>query len=195
MELWILSVLAVGGVLAFLRPGSVHHESVKRRGTTVAVPVTDLGGPVDLYLTNIAADANRVALIKAIREHTGLGLKEAKDKVDNAPILLVQNMSEMRAAHFEQALAQSGAITSRRGGARPASDVQNDDFVEVELTVVGGNPIQVIRVVREFTHMGLSEAKGLVEAAPMVVCEGIPRAQAERMRAQFTAVGATVKLR
>src|SRR5690242_12205389 len=146
MELWVFGALAaVGGVLACLRPGTISHDSVKRRPTTLPPPAMDPGGSVHLYLTNIAADANRIQVIKVIRQYTPMGLKEAKDKVDNVPILLAQNLSEAGAARFEQDLATVGAITSRQAAPQPAADASEEDYVDVELTVVGESPIRVIK--------------------------------------------------
>jgi len=62
------------------------------------------------------------------------------------------------------------------------------------LTGVGEKKIQVIKVVREITGLGLKEAKDLVDGAPKPVKEGVPKAQAEEMKKKIEEVGGTVEL-
>ena len=63
------------------------------------------------------------------------------------------------------------------------------------LANAGGNKINVIKVVRELTGLGLKEAKDLVEAAPKPVKDGVPKAQAEEMKKKLVEAGATVELK
>src|SRR6266581_3316809 len=80
------------------------------------------------------------------------------------------------------------------GGAAAAPAEEKTDFT-VTLTEVGGNKINVIKVVREITSLGLKEAKDLVEAAPKPVKEGVNKAQAEEMKKKLTDAGATVEIK
>ncbi len=66
---------------------------------------------------------------------------------------------------------------------------------QVVLIDPGENKINAIKLVRELTHGGLKETKDLVESPPQVVAEGLTQAQAEGLKAQFNAIGATVELR
>ena len=66
---------------------------------------------------------------------------------------------------------------------------------DVELTEAGANKIKVIKVVRELTGLGLKEAKDLVEAAPKVVKEAAPKAEAEDIQKKLEAEGAKVTLK
>ena len=66
---------------------------------------------------------------------------------------------------------------------------------DVELTDVGKEKIKVIKVVREITGLGLKEAKEMVDGAPSIVKEGIAKADAEALKAQFAEVGAVVTLK
>jgi len=79
------------------------------------------------------------------------------------------------------------------GGAAAAPAEEKTEFT-VTLTEVGGNKINVIKVVREVTSLGLKEAKDLVEGAPKAVKEAIPKAEAEAIKKKFEEVGAKVSI-
>ena len=78
------------------------------------------------------------------------------------------------------------------GGAAPAAE--KTEFT-VELTAAGDKKIQVIKVVRELTGLGLKEAKELVDGAPKVVKDGLSKADAEGMQKKLEAEGAKVALK
>ena len=78
------------------------------------------------------------------------------------------------------------------GGAAAAEE--KTEFT-VTLTDIGGNKINVIKVVREVTSLGLKEAKDLVESAPKAIKEGIPKEEAEAIRKKFEDVGAKVEIK
>ena len=78
------------------------------------------------------------------------------------------------------------------GAAAPAEE--KTDFT-VTLTEVGGNKINVIKVVREVTSLGLKEAKDLVEGAPKTIKEGIPKDEAAAIKKKFEDVGAKVEVK
>jgi len=80
------------------------------------------------------------------------------------------------------------------GGAAAAAAPEKEDF-SVVLTAAGDKKIQVIKVVRELTGLGLKEAKDLVDGAPKPVKEGVPKAQAEEMKKKIEEVGGTVELK
>jgi large subunit ribosomal protein L7/L12 len=80
------------------------------------------------------------------------------------------------------------------GGAAPAPVEEKTEF-NVTLTEVGANKINVIKVVREVTSLGLKEAKDLVESAPKAVKEGVNKDEAEAIRKKFEDVGAKVEVK
>ena len=80
-------------------------------------------------------------------------------------------------------------------GAAAAAPVEVKDEFTVMLTAVGDKKINVIKAVREITGLGLKEAKDLVEAAPKAVKEGVPKADAEKLKAKLEAEGAKVELK
>lgn len=87
----------------------------------------------------------------------------------------------------------SGAGTAG-AGAQPAAAPEKEEF-DVILTAAGDKKIQVIKVVRELTGLGLKEAKDLVDGAPKPVKEGVAKAEAEQMKKKLEEAGGTVELR
>ena len=94
--------------------------------------------------------------------------------------------------------AAAAAPAAVAGGHAPAAGgaaaEEKTDFTVV-LANAGTNKINVIKVVRELTGLGLKEAKDLVEAAPKPVKEGLPKAAAEEMKKKLAEAGATVELK
>jgi large subunit ribosomal protein L7/L12 len=81
------------------------------------------------------------------------------------------------------------------GGGAAAAPVEEKTEFSVILTNVGSNKINVIKVVREVTSLGLKEAKDLVDGAPKTVKEGVNKEEAEVIKKKFTDAGATVELK
>ena len=75
-----------------------------------------------------------------------------------------------------------------------AEEAEEKSAFDVILKDAGGNKINVIKVVREITELGLMEAKQMVEGAPQTVKEAVAKAEAEEMKAKFEEAGATVEL-
>ena len=90
------------------------------------------------------------------------------------------------------AMAVAGAPAG--GGAAAADEEEKDEF-DVILTEAGGQKIQVIKVVRAATGLGLKEAKDLVDGAPKAIKENISKADAEDLKKKLTEAGATVELK
>ena len=81
------------------------------------------------------------------------------------------------------------------GGAGAAAPAEEKTEFTVTLTEIGGNKINVIKVVREVTSLGLKEAKDLVESAPKAIKEGIPKEEAAAIKKKFEEVGAKVEVK
>jgi len=81
------------------------------------------------------------------------------------------------------------------GGGAAAAPVEEKTEFTATLTEVGSNKINVIKVVREVTALGLKEAKDLVEGAPKPIKEGIPKDEAEAIKKKFEDVGAKVEIK
>jgi len=93
------------------------------------------------------------------------------------------------------AAAMPMAMPGMGGGAAAAAPVEEKTEFTATLTEVGTNKINVIKVVREVTSLGLKEAKDLVEGAPKPIKEGIPKDEAEAIRKKFEDVGAKVEIK
>src|SRR2546421_8908536 len=116
-----------------------------------------------------------------------LSLLEAAD--------LVKRMEErfgVSAAAAAVAVAPGGAGA---GGGEAAAPAEEKTEFDVILQAAGGNKINVIKVVREVTALGLKEAKDLVEAAPKAVKEGVSKEEAETVRQKLADAGATVEVK
>jgi large subunit ribosomal protein L7/L12 len=100
---------------------------------------------------------------------------------------------------LESELGVSAAAPMMMGGgggaAAAAAPVEEKTDFTVTLTEVGGNKINVIKVVREITALGLKEAKDLVEGAPKPIKEGIPKEEAAAIKKKFEEVGAKVEIK
>ena len=103
---------------------------------------------------------------------------------------LEQELGVSAAAAMPMAMAGGGAA----GGGAAAPAEEKTEFSAI-LTEVGTNKINVIKVVREVTSLGLKEAKDLVEAVPKVLKEGVPKEEAESIRKKFDEVGAKVEIK
>lgn len=90
--------------------------------------------------------------------------------------------------------APMAAAAAAPGAAAEAATEEQTDFT-VMLQEIGAKKIQVIKVVRELTSLGLKEAKDLVDGSPNAVRENVPKAEAEEMKKKLEEQGATVELK
>jgi len=93
------------------------------------------------------------------------------------------------------AAAAAVAAAPAAGAAAAAPAVEEKTEFTVVLTAAGANKINVIKVVRELTSLGLKEAKDLVDGAPKTVKEGISKEEAETIKKKFTEAGASVEVK
>ena len=119
------------------------------------------------------------------------------DQVEKLTVLelneLVKNLEEKWgvSAAAPVAVAAAGGAA---GGAAAAAPAEKTEFDAV-LTEVGPEKIKVIKAVRELTSLGLTEAKSFVESAPKAIKTGIPRDEAEQIKAKLAEAGATVEIK
>lgn len=122
---------------------------------------------------------------KLLEEIGGLTLLEAKELADE----------------FEErfgvtaAVPMAGMMMAAGGEGGAAAAVEEQTEFTVNLAAAGSQKIKVIKVVRELTGLGLKEAKDLVDNAPKPVKEGIPKEEAEDIKAKLEEVGATVEIK
>ena len=117
---------------------------------------------------------------------------------------LVDSLSALtilEAADLAKALEEKWGVSAAAAVAAPAAAVaagpaaEEQTEFDVILTGDGGKKINVIKEVRAITQLGLGEAKALVEGAPKAVKEGVNKAEAEKIKAQLEAAGATVEIK
>ena len=101
----------------------------------------------------------------------------------------------VKAAEEEFGVSAAAGVMVAGPAAAAAEAVEEKTEFDVELTEVGAEKIKVIKVVRELTGLGLKEAKDLVDGAPKIVKEAVPKADADAMKAKFAEVGANATLK
>ena len=117
-------------------------------------------------------------------------IEELLEKIDS---LTVAELAELvKAIEEKYGVSAVAAAAPVAGGAAAAAEEKTS--FDVVLKDAGSNKIQVIKVVRDATGLGLKEAKELVDGAPKTVKEGVKKEEAEELKAKFTEVGATVEL-
>jgi large subunit ribosomal protein L7/L12 len=120
--------------------------------------------------------------------------EELLDTIGNMTVLELSEFVDAFKEKFNvTALAAAPAAAAGAGGA--VEVVEEKDEFDVILEAVGDKKIQVIKVVRELTSLGLKEAKDLVESAPAAVKEGISKDEAEQVKAKLEEQGAKVALK
>src|SRR6266851_9104273 len=107
---------------------------------------------------------------------------------------LVKTLESELGVSAAAAMPMGMALGGMSGGAAAAPAEEKTEFT-VTLTEVGTNKINVIKVVREVTSLGLKEAKDLVEGAPKAVKEGVPKDEAAAIKKKFEDVGAKVEIK
>ena len=117
------------------------------------------------------------------------------EKLSAATVLeIAELVKELEDKWGVSAAAPVAVAAAGPGGAAPAAAEAKDEF-DVILAAAGEKKIEVIKVVRELTGLGLKEAKDLVEGAPKAVKEGVNKADADAMKAKLEAEGATVEVK
>ncbi len=118
------------------------------------------------------------------------------DYLSNLPVIqLAELIKTLEDKWGVKAAPVAVAAVGGGGGAAPAAAVEEKTEFNVELKESGANKINVIKVVREITGLGLKEAKDLVEGAPKTVKEGVSKADAEDMKKKLEEAGAKVELK
>ena len=116
--------------------------------------------------------------------------------IETIGALTVLELAELVKA-LEEKFGVSAAAPVMMAGAAPAAEAAAEEKYEfdVVLTGAGDKKIQVIKVVREITSLGIKEAKALVDEAPKQIKEGVSKAEAEELQNRLQEAGATVELK
>lgn len=114
--------------------------------------------------------------------------------IEEIKALSVLELSELVHALEETFGVSAAAVAAPAAGAAAAVVEEKTEF-DVVMTAFGAEKIKVIKEVRGITGLGLAEAKAMVEAVPAKIKEGISKEDAEALKAQLEAVGATVEIK
>lgn len=122
--------------------------------------------------------------------------EQVVDYLSNLPVIqLAELIKTLEDQWGVKAAPVAVAAAPGAGGAAPAAAAEEKTEFDVELANAGASKINVIKVVREITGLGLKEAKDLVEGAPKVLKEGVSKAEAEEMKKKLEEAGAKVELK
>jgi large subunit ribosomal protein L7/L12 len=121
-------------------------------------------------------------------------LAKIVDELSGLTVLEAAELSKMLEEKWGVSAAAPVAVAAAGAGAGAAAAEEKTAF-DVILAAAGAQKINVIKVVRELTGLGLKEAKDLVEGAPKPVKTGVAKDEAETMKKKLTEVGATVEVK
>ncbi|MCI5840074.1 MAG: 50S ribosomal protein L7/L12 [Peptoniphilaceae bacterium] len=115
------------------------------------------------------------------------------DEVKELTVLELADLVKALEEEFDVS-AQAAVVAAPAAGAAPAEAAAEKTEFDVVLTAAGDQKIKVIKVVKDSTGLGLKDAKALVDALPKAVKEGVAKDEAEALKADLEAAGATVEL-
>ena len=124
-------------------------------------------------------------------------IEEIAEKLDTLTLLEAAQLSKLLQEKWGVSAATAVAVAAPAGGGAAAGGAAAEEKTEfdVMLNAAGDKKIQVIKVVRELTGLGLKEAKDLVDGAPKAVKEKVAKAEAADMKKKLEEVGATVEVK
>lgn len=120
--------------------------------------------------------------------------EDVLDVISNMSVMEVVDLIKNMEEKFGVSAAAAPVAVAAAPGAAPAAAEEKTEF-NVELKEIGSNKIGVIKIVREATGLGLKDAKDLVEGAPKLIKEGMPKADAEALIAKLKKEGATGEMK
>jgi len=125
-------------------------------------------------------------------------IKELGDKIVTLTLMQAKELGDyLKEAHGIEPAAGAVAVAAApgAGAAETAEEEEEQTTFDVVLTSAGEKKIQVIKVVRQVTNLGLKEAKDLVDSAPKPIKEGLPKEEAEELKKQIEEAGGSVELK
>ena len=121
--------------------------------------------------------------------------EDVLDYLESASMLEVSELITDIEEKFNVSAAAPVAVAAAPAGGAEAGSVEEKTDFDIELTQVGDKKINVIKVIREITSLGLKEAKDLADGAPSVVKESVPTDEANEVKSKLEEAGATVTLK
>ena len=124
-----------------------------------------------------------------------MSIESILDEISNLTVIQLKELLDAFEEKFGVTAAAPVAVAAAGGAAAAAPEVEEKDEFDVILTEAGAQKIQVIKVVRELTSLGLKEAKDLVDGAPKPVLEKANKDAAEAAKAKLVEAGAEVEVK
>ena len=124
-----------------------------------------------------------------------IATEEFIKQIDELTVLELNSLVKALEDHYGVSAAAAAVAAPSGGGAAPAAVVEEKTEFDVVLKDAGGKKIQVIKVVREITGLGLKEAKDMVDGAPQTVKAGVSKDEAESIKKKFEEAGATIEIK
>ena len=123
--------------------------------------------------------------------------KAVIDALEKLNVVQLNNVVKFMEQEYGISAAAPVAVAAAPGAAGGGDDggAEEKSAYNIELTGAGDQKIQVIKVVKEITGLGLGEAKALVDGAPGTIKEGVPTEEAQEMKKKLEEAGATVELK
>lgn len=122
-------------------------------------------------------------------------VQEVMELVKGMTVLELSELIKALEEEFGVSAAAPMAVAAAPAAAAPAEEVEEQTEFDVILSAIGEKKVNVIKAVREFTTLGLKEAKDLVDSAPAPVKEKVSKQEAEEIKAKLEAAGATVQIK
>lgn len=124
-----------------------------------------------------------------------LSNQEILDAIAEKSVMDIVELVKMMEEKFGVSAAAAVAVAGPAAGAAPAAAAVEQTEFTVVMTAFGDKKVEVIKVVREITGLGLKEAKDLVEAVPSTIKEGVPKADADAIAKKLEAAGAKAAIK
>lgn len=153
-------------------------------------------------ITLLSIGKNKAFVIKIVSEIKNLNLSEARKIVESAPIIISENISKTEADEIIKKLSNAGAEAqisinenlNVKNADKNNVQLVNEDLFEIVLESAGLRKLQVIKIINEVKNIGLSEARKLVESAPITLFENMNKSKKDEMEKKLTDAGAQIKI-
>jgi large subunit ribosomal protein L7/L12 len=123
-------------------------------------------------------------------------IKKIADELVNLTVKEVNELAEyLKEEHGIEPAAAAVAVAGPAAGGGDAGGGDEKSEFDVVLTSAGGSKLAIVKIVKELTGLGLKEAKEMVDGAPKAIKEGVPKDEAEALKAQLEEAGAEVELK
>lgn len=123
-------------------------------------------------------------------------LKAFAEQLVNLTVKEVKELADiLKEEHGIEPAAAAVAVAAPGAGSEAAGGAEEKSTFDVILTAPGGAKLQIVKLVKELTGLGLKEAKAVVDSAPAPIKEGVPKDEAEALKAQLEEAGAEVELK